>query len=135
LKRCHERLSYSSSSCCVEGLSACYRQHLLPFDTSRYFEMWKKLRTFAFVAILLLTIATTRQSSTSVVTAVEAAVRGDTTKTTGDRDILKNLKSHYDDLSPRGKVVTGAAVGFIGSRLALGTVTKVVKWGAGAFIV
>jgi hypothetical protein len=97
--------------------------------------MWKKLRTFAFVAILLLTIATTRQSSTSVVTAVEAAVRGDTTKTTGDRDILKNLKSQYDDLSPRGKVVTGAAVGFIGSRLALGTVTKVVKWGAGAFIV
>lgn len=46
-----------------------------------------------------------------------------------------SLKAQYQSLSPKGKLVTGAAVGFLGSRLALGTVTKVVKIGAGAYIV
>lgn len=44
------------------------------------------------------------------------------------------LKSRYRDLSPKGKFVTGATVGFVGSRLALTTVTKVIKVGAGIFV-
>jgi hypothetical protein len=93
------------------------------------YKMWKKVRSLAFVATLLLTIATTRQSSRRIV--AEAVSDGDT----DSKGILATLKAQYDDLSPRGKMVTGAAVGFVGSRLALGTVTKVVKWGTGAFIV
>jgi hypothetical protein len=34
----------------------------------------------------------------------------------------------------QGKFAAGATVGFIGSRLALGTVTKVIKLGAAAFV-
>jgi hypothetical protein len=89
--------------------------------------MWKKLRTIAFIATLLLTIATT---SSRVVNA--AIVRDDVADTS---NVFQKLKAQYNDLSPRGKLVTGAAFGFFGSRLALGTVTKVVKIGAGAFIV
>jgi hypothetical protein len=48
--------------------------------------------------------------------------------------VFAKLHQQYADLSPKGKLVTGVAVGFVGSRLALGTVTKVVKIGAGAFI-
>lgn len=48
--------------------------------------------------------------------------------------VFGKLHAQYKELSPKGKLVTGAAVGFVGSRLALSTVTKVVKIGAGAFI-
>jgi hypothetical protein len=48
--------------------------------------------------------------------------------------VFAKLHQQYADLSPKGKLVTGVAVGFVGSRLALGTVTKVAKLGAGAFI-
>jgi hypothetical protein len=93
--------------------------------------MLKKVRSLMFVATLLLTIVATRRRQSSV-GLVEAAT---TNKNDDSNGVLASLKAQYDDLSPRGKVVTGAAVGFVGSRLALGTVTKVVKWGAGAFIV
>ena len=86
-----------------------------------------------FVATLLVTIVATRRNKSSVI-LVEAA-KTSNNDTTDSKSIFGSLKEQYDELSPRGKVVTGAAVGFVGSRLALGTVTKVVKWGAGAFIV
>lgn len=47
---------------------------------------------------------------------------------------LASIRRQYDSLSPRGKLAAGATVGFVGSRLALNTVTKVVKVGAAAFI-
>ena len=34
----------------------------------------------------------------------------------------------------KGKMVAGASVGFVGSRLALNTVTKVAKIGVAAFV-
>jgi hypothetical protein len=95
--------------------------------------MLKKVRSLMFVATLLLTITTTRRHSSSV-SFVEAAATKNKDNS-DNKSLFGSLKAQYDDLSPRGKVVTGAAVGFVGSRLALGTVTKVVKWGAGAFIV
>ena len=44
------------------------------------------------------------------------------------------LRAKYEELSPKGKMAAGATVGFVGSRLALNTVTKVAKIGAAAFI-
>ena len=44
------------------------------------------------------------------------------------------LRQKYETLSPRGKMATGAAVGFVGARLAFKTVTKCAKLGAAAFI-
>ena len=44
------------------------------------------------------------------------------------------LRQKYETLSPKGKMAAGAAVGFVGSRLALKTVTKCAKIGAAAFI-
>ena len=86
-----------------------------------------------FLATLLLTIAATRRHhSPGLLVEAASATKKDTSDS---QNIFGSLKEQYDDLSPRGKIVTGAAVGFVGSRLALGTVTKVVKWGAGAFIV
>jgi hypothetical protein len=76
---------------------------------------WKKL------LFCLALVATTCAS-------VTAAKKDDT-----DGAFAK-LKSHYKGLSPKGKFVTGATVGFVGSRLALNTVTKVIKVGAGAFV-
>jgi hypothetical protein len=84
--------------------------------------MWKKLRVLVYVATFLCTITL----SPGVPVVVSAAE---------DEGVFQQLKSQYDGLSARGKLFTGAAVGFVGSRLALGTVTKVVKLGAGAFIV
>jgi hypothetical protein len=79
--------------------------------------MWKKLRVVFYVVTFLCTIT------------LSPVVLAD------DDNVFQRLKSQYDGLSARGKLFTGAAVGFVGSRLALGTVTKVVKFGAGAFIV
>ena len=75
---------------------------------------WKTLLCFALVA-----------------TATVAAKRKDEPAD----GVFAQLKSQYKGLSPKGKLVTGATIGFVGSRLALSTVTKVVKIGAGAFIV
>ena len=47
---------------------------------------------------------------------------------------LASLHQHYEQLSPKGKAVAGATAGFVGSRIALKTVTRVVKYGAAAFI-
>jgi hypothetical protein len=44
------------------------------------------------------------------------------------------LHNRYQELSPKGRAIAGATVGFVGSRLALRTVTRVVKFGAAAFI-
>jgi hypothetical protein len=44
------------------------------------------------------------------------------------------LRVRYNQLTPKGKLATGATVGFVGSRLAFGTVTSVVKVGAVAFV-
>ena len=44
------------------------------------------------------------------------------------------LHRRYDELSPKGKAIAGATVGFIGSRLALKAVTRVIKFGAAAYI-
>jgi hypothetical protein len=85
--------------------------------------MWKKLRVLVYVATFLCTITLSPGVPVVVVSAAE------------DEGVFQQLKSQYDGLSARGKLFTGAAVGFVGSRLALGTVTKVVKLGAGAFIV
>ena len=95
--------------------------------------MLKKVRSLLFVATLLLTIVATRRHQSS--TILVAAATTNKKDTSDNKSVFGSLKAQYDELSPRGKVVTGAAVGFVGSRLALGTVTKVVKWGAGAFIV
>jgi hypothetical protein len=95
--------------------------------------MLKKVRSLVFVATLLLTIMATRRIQSSV--ALVEAAPTNKKDTSDNTSLFGSLKAQYDELSPRGKVVTGAAVGFVGSRLALGTVTKVVKWGAGAFIV
>ena len=95
--------------------------------------MLKKVRSLMFVATLLVTIAATRRLQSSVTLVAAAPTKNK--DTSDNQSLLGSLKAQYDELSPRGKVVTGAAVGFVGSRLALGTVTKVVKWGAGAFIV
>ena len=96
--------------------------------------MLKKMRSLIFVATLFLSIVATRRHQ-STLALVEAAATTNKKDTSDSKSIFGSLQAQYDDLSPRGKVVTGAAVGFVGSRLALGTVTKVVKWGAGAFIV
>jgi hypothetical protein len=93
----------------------------------------KKVRSLMFVATFLVTLVATRRHQSSVF-LVEGA-KTNKNDTSDSTSIFSSLKEQYDELSPRGKVVTGAAVGFVGSRLALGTVTKVVKWGAGAFIV
>ena len=47
---------------------------------------------------------------------------------------LATIKQSYEGLSDKGKLAAGAAVGFVGTKLATGTVTKVVKVGAAAFI-
>ena len=47
---------------------------------------------------------------------------------------FQQLRDKYESLSPKGKVAAGATAGFIGSRLALKTVTSVAKFGAAAFI-
>jgi hypothetical protein len=99
-----------------------------------HITMWKKLRTLVYIATFLLTIATTSKQSSKCSVVVDA-IRRDGGDSDTSKSILDSIKSQYDDLSPRGKMMTGAAVGFIGSRLALGTVAKVVKWGTGAFIV
>ena len=44
------------------------------------------------------------------------------------------LREKYETLSPQGKVAAGATVGFVGSRLALKTITQCAKIGAAAFI-
>lgn len=47
---------------------------------------------------------------------------------------FSTLRAKYETLSPKGKMAAGATVGFVGSRLALKTVTKVAKLGAAVFI-
>ena len=47
---------------------------------------------------------------------------------------LAKLQAQYYDLSPKGKLAAGATVGFVGSRLALKTISSVVKVGAAAFV-
>jgi len=47
---------------------------------------------------------------------------------------FNKLRLKYESLSPKGKMAAGATVGFVGSRLALKTVTSVAKIGAAAFI-
>lgn len=77
---------------------------------------WKKIFCFALVM------------------SISATVMADAKKVDETDSMLGKLQAQYNELSPKGKFVTGAAVGFVGSRLALRTVTNVVKIGAGAFI-
>jgi hypothetical protein len=44
------------------------------------------------------------------------------------------LYARYEQLSPKGKFATGAAVGFVGSRLAFNTAVRVAKVGAAVYI-
>ena len=75
---------------------------------------WKKLACLALALV-----------ASSLVASAEAEVEGGP---------FSKVKEKYDSLSPKGKMVAGATVGFVGSRLALKTVTSVAKIGAAAFI-
>jgi hypothetical protein len=86
---------------------------------------WKKL-AFYYTLILL--------SAAVASTGAQAAKANNNNKAPVEGGVLNSLHKQYDELSPKGKMATGAAIGFIGSRLALSTVTKVIKIGAGAFI-
>ena len=63
----------------------------------------------------------------TAVTCVAAAAKE-------DDGMIASLQRTYKELSPKGKMATGAAVGFVGSRLALNSVTSIVKIGVGAYI-
>jgi negative regulator of sigma E activity len=47
---------------------------------------------------------------------------------------LEQLKEKYQGLNPKGKFVSAACVGFVGSRLVLSFAVRAVKVGAAAFI-
>ena len=77
--------------------------NVTPNDLSM--NMWKKIFCFALVLLNL----------SATVVQVAAAKKVDETD-----GVFGKLQAQYDELSPKGKFVTGAAVGFVGSRLALG---------------
>lgn len=78
-------------------------------------------------ATCIILVAAAKEKSTSQKTNKS----GNSTIVAGPFSAIHN---QYRLLSPNGRAITGASVGFIGSRLALRTVTKVVKVGAGFFI-
>mmetsp|Transcript_11900 Transcript_11900/g.24170 ORF Transcript_11900/g.24170 Transcript_11900/m.24170 type:complete len:142 (+) Transcript_11900:3-428(+) len=47
---------------------------------------------------------------------------------------LAFVRSKFDALDDKGKFIAGAAAGFVGSRIVVGSAMKVVKIGAAAFI-
>lgn len=47
---------------------------------------------------------------------------------------LAFVRDKFDSLNPRGKLIAGAAAGFVGSRIVVGSAMTVVKVGVGAFI-
>lgn len=83
----------------------------VPWEKIWTMHSWKKLTFYLILAV-------------AVTTNAAELVDGPFSK----------LQAKYKSLSPKGKVATGAAVGFIGSRLALTTVASVAKVGAAAFI-
>lgn len=51
-----------------------------------------------------------------------------------NENFLSVLRNKYDGLPPRGKFIAGAAVGFVGSRLAIGSAVGALKVAGVAFI-
>ena len=47
---------------------------------------------------------------------------------------LAFVRNKFDDLDNRGKFIAGAAAGFVGSRIVVGSAMTVVKVGAAAFL-
>lgn len=47
---------------------------------------------------------------------------------------LQYLEDRYNELSPKAKFATTAAIGFVGTRIALNTAVGVLKLGAAAFV-
>lgn len=47
---------------------------------------------------------------------------------------LQFLEDRYNELSPKAKFATTAAIGFVGTRIALNTAMGILKLGAAAFI-
>jgi hypothetical protein len=76
---------------------------------------WKKLSAYMALALLSLT----------------SRVAADDVESSGP---MKFLREKYDGLSPNGKFVAGAALGFVGSRLVLGSAVSALKVAGAAFI-
>jgi hypothetical protein len=57
-------------------------------------------------------------------------------QTVADNNVgpLQFLEEKYNELSPKAQFATTAAIGFVGTRIALNTAMGVLKLGAAAFI-
>lgn len=51
-----------------------------------------------------------------------------------DKGPLQYIEDQYRALDNKGKFVATAAVAFVGTRVAISTVTGAIKWGLAAFI-
>jgi hypothetical protein len=51
-----------------------------------------------------------------------------------DTSPLSFVRDKFDGLEPRGKFIAGAAAGFVGCRVALGSAVTAIKVGAAAFL-
>jgi hypothetical protein len=51
-----------------------------------------------------------------------------------DTGPLSFVRDKFDGLEPRGKFIAGAAAGFVGCRVALGSAVTAIKVGAAAFL-
>lgn len=94
----------------------------------------KKVLKYVFLLGVMFSSVVAGQGGSDEAAATNVRGGGGSTGGGGGGGALATLKNKYEGLPPKGRFVAGAAVGFIGTRMVLGSATSALKVAGVAFI-